>query len=253
MAGFARFLETTAPGDHVARRKRVGQVEGERILIAVGTVPFRPDNIAFRRSETIMDSDDIVDVPRLPRSIAVIGAGVIGIEYATIFSALDVAVTMIEPRESYSRFRRQGDRRRNSLTNLRDRGVAFRLGSPVEDDRKGRRPVVATLEDGRAVRSRDAALSPLAAWARPAISGLEKCGLETDNRGRIKVNPKTFQTAVPHIYAAGDVIGFPSLASTSMEQGRIAALPCLRPADAAGAGNISPMASTPCRKSRPSA
>ncbi|MFT3967304.1 MAG: Si-specific NAD(P)(+) transhydrogenase [Sphingobium sp.] len=220
LSGFARFIDphhvaVTAPDSSEMA------VEGERFLIAVGTTPFRPADIDFGDAD-IMDSDEVVDVPRLPRSLTVVGAGVIGIEYATIFSALDVAVTVIEPRTAFLDFidREIMD---EFVHQLRDRGVSFRLGSPVTSVVKevsGR--VCTTTADGRSVRT-DMLLYCAGRMGATATLGLEACGLEADGRGRLTVDPRTFQTAVPHIYAAGDVIGFPSLASTSMEQGRIAA------------------------------
>lgn len=219
-AGFARFsgphtLVITSPdGSELS-------IEGERILIAVGTVPFHPIGIDFADPD-IMDSDDVVDLPRLPRSLTVVGAGVIGIEYATVFSALDVAVTVIEPRDTFLDFidREIID---EFIHQLRDRGVGFRLGSPVTSVQREESGKIATeLGDGRRVRS-DMLLYCAGRMGATGDLGLEHCGLATDTRGRLTVDPKTFQTQVPHIYAAGDVIGFPSLASTSMEQGRIAA------------------------------
>jgi len=219
MAGFARFADphrvvVTSPDESELT------VEGERILVAVGTVPFRPPDIDFT-DPAILDSDDVVDVPRLPRSLTVVGAGVIGIEYATIFSALDVQVTVIEPRPTFLDF---VDKEivEEFVHQLRDRGVNFRMGSPVARVEKANGGVVTTTEDGRSVRS-EMLLYCAGRMGATADLGLGACGLETDNRGRLKVDPQTFQTAVPHIYATGDVIGFPSLASTSMEQGRIAA------------------------------
>ena len=219
MSGFARFLDShrvaiTQPDESELI------VEGERILIAVGTAPFRPDNVAFDDS-AIMDSDEVIEAPCVPRSLTVVGAGVIGIEYATIFSALDVAVTVIEPRPTFLDFI---DREiiEEFMHQLRDRGVTFRLGSPVVSVEKQGNRVVTTTEDGRTV-STEMLLYCAGRVGATAALGLDKCGLTTDNRGRLKVNPDTFQTDIPHIYAAGDVIGFPSLASTSMEQGRIAA------------------------------
>ena len=220
MAGFARFLGphslvvTSPDGSELA-------VEGERFLIAVGTVPFHPDNIDFADPD-IMDSDEVVNLPRLPRTLTVVGAGVIGIEYATVFSALDVAVTIVEPRATFLDFidREIVD---EFIHQLRDRGVSFRLGSPVAAVTRGEDGKVATtLEDGRTVRT-EMLLYCAGRMGATKQLGLEHCGIATDGRGRISVDPKTFQTEVPHIYAAGDVIGFPSLASTSMEQGRIAA------------------------------
>ncbi|NML94114.1 Si-specific NAD(P)(+) transhydrogenase [Novosphingobium olei] len=196
-------------------------VHGERVLIAVGTVPFRPDNVPFDGTHVI-DSDTIIEDLRVPRSLCVVGAGVIGIEYATIFSAMDVPVTLVEPRETFLDF---VDREIiDEFTHeLRDRGMIIRLGSPVASVVKDPGGwVTTTLADGRSVRS-EMLLYAAGRTGATADLGLEHCGLATDHRGRIAVDPKTFQTSVPHIYAAGDVIGFPSLASTSMEQGRIAA------------------------------
>jgi len=220
MEGFARFVDphhivVTAPDESEL------MIAGERFVIAVGTQPFRPDYIPFD-DKHIIDSDTLIEEPCVPRSIAVIGAGVIGIEYATIFSALDCAVTLIEPRESFLDFI---DREviEEFVHQLRDRGVTFRLGSPVtsiEKEKGGR--VVITLADGRVVRS-EMLLFAAGRMGATGKLGLENCGISVDARGRLAVDPKTFQTEVPHIYAAGDVIGFPSLASTSMEQGRIAA------------------------------
>lgn len=220
MSGFGRFADphrlvvTSPDGSELV-------VEGERILIAVGTVPFHPDNVDFTQPE-IMDSDEVVDIPHLPRSLTVVGAGVIGIEYATIFSALDVAVTIIEPRPTFLDFidREIID---EFVHQLRDRGVTFRLGSPVVSvtkEAEGR--VLTTMEGGRQVRTEMLLYCAGRMGATHGL-GLETCGLTTDGRGRIAIDGETFQTEVPHIYAAGDVIGFPSLASTSMEQGRIAA------------------------------
>jgi NAD(P) transhydrogenase len=220
MEGFARFVDphtvlVTAPDESEIL------VRGDRFLIAVGTAPFRPDYIPFD-DDIILDSDVLIEAPRVPRSLLVIGAGVIGIEYATIFSALDVQVTLIEPRDTFLDF---VDREiiDEFVHQLRDRNMIIRLGAQVASiakDESGK--VVTTLEDGRAIRT-EMLLFAAGRVGATATLGLEHCGLSVDNRGRLKVDPKTFQTEVPHIYAAGDVIGFPSLASTSMEQGRIAA------------------------------
>jgi NAD(P) transhydrogenase len=193
----------------------------DRFVLAVGTYPHRPDHVAFD-GETVLDSDDILDLARIPRHLVVVGATVIGIEYATIFSALDVQVTVLEPSDGLLGFvdRELAD---EFMHDLRDRGVTLRFGAHVKTIRRdGPGRCVITLEDGRDVRA-DMAL--FAAGRQGATDGLNlaACGLVCDERGRIHVDPATFQTAVSHIYAAGDVIGFPSLASTSMEQGRIAA------------------------------
>ncbi len=189
-------------------------------LIAVGTRPHRPESVPFDRKR-IFDSDEILELETLPRTLTVIGGGVIGVEYATIFSALDVPVTLIEPRESILDFvdREIVD---DFVHQMRDRGMTVRLGSAVREISVGSRGVEVALADGRAVRS-ELLLYAAGRTGNVAALNLEAIGIEVDPRGRLTVDPRTFQTNVPNIYAAGDVIGFPSLASTSMEQGRVAA------------------------------
>lgn len=195
-------------------------VEAARVVIAVGTRPLRPAHIPFNRS-TVIDSDELVELTSLPRSMTVVGAGVIGVEYATIFSALDVRVTLVEPRNSFLEFvdRELVD---DFVHQLRDRGLGFRLGSKVTSIEFENGQPVAMLEGGRRVRSEMLLFTAGRVGATDTLN-LGACGLAPDERGRLTVNPQTFQTEMPHIYATGDVIGFPSLASTSLEQGRIAA------------------------------
>ena len=197
------------------------EIEAEKVLIAVGTKPYRPDTIPFNGSN-VLDSDDFIANPRVPRSLTVVGAGVIGLEYATIFSALDVPVTLIEPRERLLEFM-DHEIVEHLVHVMRDRGISLRLGGEVEHVRFAANGApVCVLADGRQVSSE---LVLFAAGRMGATGGLnlKACKLDTDKRGRLTVDPVTYQTEVPHIYAAGDVIGFPSLASTSMEQGRTAA------------------------------
>lgn len=228
---FARNQVTTIYGEAKFTDAKTVEVTGDegelltftadRFLITVGTIPFRPDDIPFD-SKTVFDSDEILDLPKLPRSIAVIGAGVIGVEYATIFSALDVPVTLIEPRTSMLDFIDK-ELLEDFTHQLRDRGMALRFGNKVKSvTRKKTGGCEIELEGGRKVKSEFVLFAAGRVGATDSLN-LEACGLECDHRGRIKVDPKTLQTSVKHIYAAGDVIGFPSLASTSMEQGRIAA------------------------------
>jgi NAD(P) transhydrogenase len=193
----------------------------DRFLIAVGTRPYRPANIAFD-GQNILDSDEILDLPRIPRQLVVVGASVVGVEYASIFSALDVRVTLVEPNNGLLPFidREVTD---EFLHDLRDRGVIMRLGCKVTSaEVLGPQSCLVTLSDGREIRA-DMVLFSAGREGAVEGLGLEVCGLEPDARGRLTVDKVTFQTKVPHIYAAGDIIGFPSLASTSMEQGRIAA------------------------------
>ncbi|WP_395644906.1 Si-specific NAD(P)(+) transhydrogenase [Terricaulis sp.] len=220
VAGAARFLDphtleiTTERGD-------VKHARGERIILAVGTTPHRPASMPFD-GEAILDADEILDLKRLPCALAVIGASVIGIEYATIFSALDVKVTVIEPGPSLLGF---VDRElvEEFIHDLRDRGVSLRFNSKVQTvERTGAESVLVQLEDQRQIHA-DTVLFAAGRKGATENLNLAAAGLTADDRGRIAVNKATFRTGVPHIYAVGDVIGFPSLASTSMEQGRIAA------------------------------
>ena len=219
MRATARFLDphrievTTEAGE-------VQAVEGERFLISVGTRPYRPGDVPFD-GRRVLDSDEMIELPRLPRSLTVVGAGVIGVEYATIFSALDVAVALVEPRPTFLDFVDQ-ELIQDFIHQLRDRGIAIRLGSKVDRIEFEEDKPVTVLENGRRVRS-DMLLYAAGRIGNTDSLNLEACGLAVDHRGRLKVDPKTFQTEQPHIYSAGDAIGFPSLASTAMEQGRIAA------------------------------
>ncbi|MEP2946102.1 MAG: Si-specific NAD(P)(+) transhydrogenase [Lentilitoribacter sp.] len=218
--GTAKFVEKNIVEVH-GEDGEITQFSSERFLLTVGTRPYRPDDYPFD-GKRLLDSDEILDLEDLPRSITVIGAGVIGIEYATIFNALDVHVTLVEPRDSMLDFIDKelvGD----LIYQLRDRNMVLRFGKKVEKvsliDGGG---CQIDMEDGRVIKS-DMVLFAAGRMGATDSLGLENCGLECDHRGRIKVDPKTFETSVEGIYAAGDVIGFPSLASTSMEQGRIAA------------------------------
>jgi NAD(P) transhydrogenase len=211
--GANRALLTTEAGE-------TSEVEFTNALISVGTRPHRPDNIPFD-VERIYDSDEILDMKKLPRTLIVIGGGVIGVEYATIFSALDVPVTLVENRETILDFvdRELVD---DFIHQMRDRGMTVRLGCAVNNVTVTPNGVEVALSDGRTIKA-DALLYAAGRSGNVASLGLDQIGIEVDARGRIKADPVTFQTTVPHIYAAGDVIGWPSLASTSMEQGRVAA------------------------------
>ena len=196
-------------------------VSSDKFIIATGSKPYRPEFIPFD-GVSIFDSDEILNMKRAPKSIAVIGGGVIGVEYATIFSALDIPVTLIESRETILDFVDQ-EIIATLLHELRDRGVALRLGNAIQEItrvKNGRCKI--TLKSGRLVRS-DMVLFAAGRYGATGELGLEGVGLVPDDRGRLSVDHKTFQTDIAHIYAVGDIIGFPSLASTSMEQGRIAA------------------------------
>lgn len=194
-------------------------ITAENFLICVGTKPHRPEHIPFD-GHSIIDSDEILKLNRIPGSLLVVGAGVIGIEYATIYNALDTQVTIIDGKETILDF---VDREivEEFTHHLRNSEVTLRLNEQIDGlDKREDGKVVARLKSGKQV----VADTVLFAAGRQGVTDdlkLEKAGLSADKRGRIKVNEQ-YQTDQPHIFAAGDVIGFPSLASTAMEQGRVA-------------------------------
>jgi NAD(P) transhydrogenase len=198
----------------------VQQVRAEKILIACGTRPAHIDGIPVD-GQRIFDSDQVHTLYEIPRELIVVGAGIIGLEYASMFTALGVKVTVIDQRPTMLDF---VDREiiESLCYQLRQLGTVFRLGEKVvnvgvDNDRD---KVFALLESGKKIRGQ-ALLYTIGRIANSDKLKLEAVGLTADARGKLSVN-EHFQTVVSHIYAAGDVIGFPSLASTSMEQGRLA-------------------------------
>ena len=217
--GEARFIDPLHI--EVATETGLQRFTSPRFILAVGTEPYRPSHIPFD-GDAILDPDEILDLKRLPRSLTVIGGGVIGMEYATIFSALDVKVTVIDPGDRILPFidRELVD---EFIHDLRDRGMSLRLESKVKHvTRPARDACLVELEDMRQVWSEMVLFAAGRKGATEALE-LENCGLHADERGKIEVDRNTFRTKQAHIFAVGDVVGFPSLASTSMEQGRIAA------------------------------
>lgn len=200
-----------------------GEISTEYIVIATGSSATRSDKIPFDGKQ-IFTSDDILTMDRIPRKLSVVGAGVIGIEYASIFAALGVRVTVIEKRKRLLPFVDQ-EIVDSLIYHLRSLRVTFRLGEEViriehlgdENEKRCR----IHLASGKQIVSNKALYSIGRTGASRTLN-LSNVGLQEDARGRIKVN-ENYQTEVPNIYAVGDVIGFPSLASTSMEQGRLAA------------------------------
>jgi NAD(P) transhydrogenase len=194
------------------------KLKGEIILISTGSKPNRPAEISFDDIHTF-DSDTFLQMERIPKSLAVIGGGVIGCEYASIFMALGVKVTLVDGRDRLLPFLDSeiSDCLRDRLKEL---GMNFWFNErpvKVENSASGAR---LTMKSGKVLET-EAAL--FAAGRRAAVDGLalEKAGLAVNDRGYIAVD-ENYRTVVPNIYAAGDVIGFPALASTSMEQGRVA-------------------------------
>jgi NAD(P) transhydrogenase len=196
------------------------QIRGEHILIACGTRPAHDDGIPID-NKRIFDSDQIHCLDEIPRELIVVGAGIIGLEYASMFAALGVKVTLLDQRPTLLDF---VDREiiESLCFQLRQLGTVFRLGEKVvsvgfDDDRS---QVFANLESGKIVRGQ-ALLYSVGRQANSDKMNIQAAGVSPDGRGKLVVNDN-YQTNVPHIYAAGDVIGFPALASTSMEQGRLA-------------------------------
>ncbi|MDR3751201.1 MAG: Si-specific NAD(P)(+) transhydrogenase [Terracidiphilus sp.] len=195
-------------------------LEADRIIVAVGTKPAASPRVPIN-GRTIVNSDQILALPELPHSLIVVGGGVVGVEYACMFAVLGVRVTLIEKRDRLLEF---ADREIIEALSyhLRDSRVTLRLGEEVESvEELALGTVVANLMSKKKV-SGDALLYAVGRQGNIDDLNLAAAGLEADNRGRIPVD-ENYQTKVEHIFAVGDVIGFPSLASVSMEQGRIAA------------------------------
>src|SRR5215469_8319903 len=198
---------------------RTRRVSADNIVIATGTTPARPSSVAFDE-KTIIDSDGIIHLERVPRSMVVAGAGVIGIEYASMFAALGTKVTVVERRERMLEF--CDEEVVEALKyHLRDLAVTFRFGETVASVEAHPQGAIALLRSGKKIPA-DTVLYSAGRQGMTEHLNLEAAGLTADERGRITVD-EFFRTSVPHIYAVGDVIGFPALAATSMEQGRLAA------------------------------
>ena len=195
-------------------------LSADYFLIATGTVPARPDVVHFENN-LIIDSEGLETFTQLPRSLVVVGAGVIGTEYASILALLDIEVTVIDQRSRLLDFV-DTEIAEALAYHMRDIGVTLYFDKEVVSiDKTSRGKVRTTLRSGKKLIS-DALLYAVGRQGATQTLGLEALDIQLDSRGRIRVNEQ-FQTNVPHIYAAGDVIGFPSLASSSMEQGRLAA------------------------------
>jgi NAD(P) transhydrogenase len=199
-------------------RGRDTRVTAEKIVIATGTHPARPSSVQFDE-RTIIDSDGIIAIDRLPQSMVVVGAGVIGVEYVSMFAALGTKVTVVEQRERMLEFC-DLEIVEALKYHLRDLAVTFRFGETVESVERHERGTITVLESGKRIPA-DTVMYSAGRQGATAVLGLEKAELAADARGRITVD-EFYRTAVPHIYAVGDVIGFPALAATSMEQGRLA-------------------------------
>lgn len=197
-------------------------VTAEYVLIAVGTIPAPPPGVPVDH-ELVITSDEITHLRHLPRRLAVVGAGIIGLEYASMFAVLEIDVTVLDKREQVLEFldREIVD---ELIHQMRTHDVTFRLGEAVEHLELANGPlrqVIMQLESGKRVVS-DMVLFAAGRVGATGRLNLAAAGLAADQRGRLKADGQ-FRTAVSHIFAAGDVIGYPSLAATSAEQGRLAA------------------------------
>lgn len=189
------------------------------VVIATGTLPARPAGVSFD-SHRVLDSDGILDLTSIPTTMVVVGAGVIGIEYASMFAALGTKVTVVEKRTSMLDFC-DPEVIESLRFHLRDLAVTFRFGEEVTAVDVGANGTLTTLRSGKQIPA-ETVMYSAGRQGLTAPLALENAGLEADDRGRIYVDDN-FRTKVEHIYAVGDVIGFPALAATSMDQGRLAA------------------------------
>jgi NAD(P) transhydrogenase len=198
---------------------RTRRATADKIVIATGTRPARPATVDFDE-RTVIDSDGIVHLERVPRSMVVAGAGVIGIEYASMFAALGTKVTVVEQRDRMLEFC-DIEVVEALKYHLRDLAVTFRFGESVASVEARPEGAIAILRSGKKILA-DTVLYSAGRQGASEELHLDAAGLSADKRGRIVVD-EFFRTEVPHIYAVGDIIGFPALAATSMEQGRLAA------------------------------
>ena len=217
--GHARFVDAhTVQVEDPSRAESVS-VSGHNIVIATGTKPLRPSGVEFDDSR-VLDSDGILDLKTIPTSMVVVGAGVIGIEYASMFAALGTKVTVVEKRPTMLDFC-DPEIVEALRFHLRDLAVTFRFGEEVTGVDVGSTGTLTTLASGKQIPA-ETVMYSAGRQGQTEHLNLEAAGLEADARGRIFVDDD-YQTKVDHIYAVGDVIGFPALAATSMDQGRLAA------------------------------
>jgi len=216
--GTARFVGTHELAiDRADESER--RVEAEFVVIATGTSPTHPTGVEFD-GRTVLDSDGILDLAQIPTSLVVVGAGVIGIEYASMFAAVGTKVTVVERHERLLEFC-DSELVEGLQYHLRELGVIFRFNEEVVGVSLHENGAVTELQSGKRIPSEAVLYSAGRRGAVEALA-LEAIGVEYDDRGRIAVDER-YRTSAEYVYAVGDVIGFPSLAATSAEQGRLAA------------------------------
>ncbi|TVT24741.1 Si-specific NAD(P)(+) transhydrogenase [Amycolatopsis acidiphila] len=219
LAGTARFTDPHTIAVEGTHRGDRHAVTGEKIVIATGTRPARPDQVDFDAAR-VLDSDEILRLEEIPSSLVVVGAGVIGIEYASVFAALGSRVTVVEQRERMLDFC-DPEIVESLKFHLRDLAVTFRFGEKVANVAVSDNATVTALVSGKRIPA-DAVMYSAGRQGMTEELDLPAAGLAADHRGRLSVD-EHYRTPVEHIYAVGDVIGFPALAATSMDQGRLAA------------------------------
>ncbi|HTR38483.1 MAG TPA: Si-specific NAD(P)(+) transhydrogenase [Bryobacteraceae bacterium] len=218
ISGVAKFLDPHTV--RVVNSRGEQTFAGDFFVIATGTKPAASPKVKLN-GRNIIDSDQVLDMPEIPKTLIVVGGGVIGVEYTCMFATLGVRVILVEKRPRLLEFA-DAEMVEALSYNLRDHRVTLRLNEEVEsveETQDGN--VVACLESKKKV-SGDALLYAVGRQGNVDELDLPAAGIQSDPRGRIKVDAQ-YRTGQPHIFAVGDVIGFPSLASVSMEQGRIAA------------------------------
>jgi NAD(P) transhydrogenase len=219
MPGFASFIDPHTVSVDLEGTSIHRTLTADKIVIATGTVPARPANVEFDGLR-VLDSDQILGLEKVPDSMVVVGAGVIGVEYASMFAALGTRVTLVEKRPQMLDFC-DPEIIESLKFHLRDHSMSFRFGETVASVESGPRGTITTLASGKRVPA-EVVVHSAGRQGNTLGLNLDLAGLAADNRGRLSVD-EHYRTAVEHIYAVGDVIGFPALASTSMEQGRLAA------------------------------
>jgi NAD(P) transhydrogenase len=217
--GHASFLDPHTLAVEMEGSSALRTMTADKIVVATGTVPARPAHVEFD-GERVLDSDQILTLERVPDSLVVVGAGVIGVEYASIFAALGTRVTLVEKRPQMLEFC-DPEIVESLKFHLRDHGMSFRFGEEVALVESSGSGTITTLASGKRVAS-EVVMYSAGRQGNTTSLNLDLAGLAADARGRLRVND-SYQTDVPHIYAVGDVIGFPALAATSMDQGRLAA------------------------------
>ncbi len=217
--GDARFV---APHElEIAHEGALRRVRGEKFLIATGSAPHRPPGIAFEHP-LIDDSDEFLRLERIPRSLVIVGAGVIGCEYATMFAAIGARVTLLDGRGELLPFLDREIAARLVEVLRGPLAIDLRLGCNYEQVEADDEGVTLQLAGGERLRA-ERLLVAAGRTGNTSGLGLEVLGLAPDKRGCLRVGPR-YRTDVAHVWAAGDVIGSPSLASVSMEQARVAAI-----------------------------